>query len=344
VTQPTTMAPAGMPAGVPDVPDPPPITGLRFRGLRHPDDYAALTHASNAASAADRVPEHHTAAELANWLEHDPRLDLDRDVILAEVDGELVAMAVAGWEEDNDGAHDYSTWGMVLPAWRRRGLGTSLLGWVEARQRQVAAGHPAEVAKRLESWCYVQETGRSALLERHGYVAVRYAFEMARPDLEAIPDAPLPEGFRFVPGPEADGREVWNVVVAAFKDHFGAMDDSEESYQSHLGDPNRDPSLWALVEHDGRIVGTALNRINRAQNEALGVKRGRVNAVAVLREFRRRGLGRSITAESLRLLRAAGMQGATLGVDAENPHGALGIYEKLGFAVTDRARIYRKPL
>ncbi len=336
------ITPAGMPAGVPDVPAVPPIAGLRFRGIRRPDDFPVLAEASNLTSQADEVPEHHTPEELANWFEHDPGLDLDRDVVLVEVDGTLVGMAVAGWEKDNDGGYDYNTWGAVLPAWRRRGIGSALLGWVEARQRQVAAGHPAGVARRLQSWSYVQESGRTALLERNGYAAVRYWFEMERPDLEAIPEAPLPDGFRFVPGPEADPREVWDVVVAAFKDHFGAMDDSEEAYQSHRNDPNRDPSLWALVEHEGRIVGTALNRINRAENQARGIQRGRVNAVAVLRDFRRRGLGRAITAESLRLLRSAGMRGATLGVDAENPHGALGIYEKLGFSVTDQGRIYRK--
>jgi ribosomal protein S18 acetylase RimI-like enzyme len=167
---------------------------------------------------------------------------------------------------------------------------------------------------------------------------------MERPNLEDIPDLPLPEGFSFRAGADADPREVWDVVVSSFKDHFGGMDDSEEGYQGHLHDPNRDPSLWALVEHEGRIVGTALNRIARSENEAFGVRRGRVNAVAVRREYRRRGLGRAITAQSLKILRDAGMQTATLGVDAQNPHGALAIYESLGFAVAEHGRIYRKDL
>ena len=38
------------------------------------------------------------------------------------------------------------------------------------------------------------------------------------------------------------------------------------------------------------------------------------------------------------------MTTARLGVDAENPHGALGLYESLGFSVVERGRIYRKPL
>ncbi len=33
-----------------------------------------------------------------------------------------------------------------------------------------------------------------------------------------------------------------------------------------------------------------------------------------------------------------------LGVDSENPNGALGLYEGLGFAVYSRAAAYRRPL
>jgi mycothiol synthase len=338
------VIPVGMPGDVPGVPDVPPIPGLRFRGLVRPDDYGPLTELGNVTAEADGVPERHAPEELENWLEHDTRRDLARDILLAEADGQLVAAAIGGWELDNDGGHNYQTWGAVHPGWRRRGLGTALLHWLEARQRQVAATHPDDVAKRLECWCYVQESGRVALLEGNGFDAIRFWFEMERPDLGAIPDAPLPKGYRFRSGPEADPREVWNVMTAAFKDHFGSMDDTEEGYQGHLRNPHRDPSLWVLVEHEGRIVGTALNRINHVENEALGVLRGRVNAVAVDRAHRRQGLGRAITAQSLRVLRDAGMRSASLGVDAENPHGALGIYESLGFSVTEEGRIYRKPL
>jgi mycothiol synthase len=340
----TSLLPEGMPADTPEVSDPPAIPGLHFRGPVIPDDYVVLAELGNVTAEADGLRERHTPEELANWLEHDPRRDNARDILIAEVDGQVVASATAGWELDNDGGHNYATWGAVLPAWRRRGLGTALLRWVEARQRQLAATHPPDVRKRMESWAYVQEEGRIALLEGHGYQVVRYWLEMERPNLEDIPDLPLPEGFSFRAGADADPREVWDVVVSSFKDHFGGMDDSEEGYQGHLHDPNRDPSLWALVEHEGRIVGTALNRIARSENEAFGVRRGRVNAVAVRREYRRRGLGRAITAQSLKILRDAGMQTATLGVDAQNPHGALAIYESLGFAVAEHGRIYRKDL
>src|SRR5206468_12058938 len=113
----------GMPADVPEVLEAPEIARLRFRGLVRPDDYPALTELSNVTAEADGIRERHTAEELANWLEHDPKRDLARDAILVEVNGRVIAFAMGGWELDNDGGHNYGTWGAVLPSWRRRGIG-----------------------------------------------------------------------------------------------------------------------------------------------------------------------------------------------------------------------------
>jgi ribosomal protein S18 acetylase RimI-like enzyme len=38
------------------------------------------------------------------------------------------------------------------------------------------------------------------------------------------------------------------------------------------------------------------------------------------------------------------MEAAVLGVDADNPSGALGLYESVGFAATERFVAYRRPL
>lgn len=49
------------------------------------------------------------------------------------------------------------------------------------------------------------------------------------------------------------------------------------------------------------------------------------------RGYRRRGLGRAMLLAGLRVLEQAGMDDAKLGVDAENPSGALRLYESVGF-------------
>ena len=42
--------------------------------------------------------------------------------------------------------------------------------------------------------------------------------------------------------------------------------------------------------------------------------------------------------------REVGLDEAMLGVDSENPNGALGLYEGLGFKVESRAAAYRRDL
>ena len=92
------------------------------------------------------------------------------------------------------------------------------------------------------------------------------------------------------------------------------------------------------------VAGVVQNWIWPEENAHLGVARGWLEHISVRRPWRRRGLARAITAEALRRLAAAGMTDAMLGVDADNPTGALGLYEGLGFDVEQRSQIYRLPL
>lgn len=326
-----------------ELPGAPAIPGLRLRRLQRPADDAAIAGLINASMAADGIPHRLSAAQIGTWLDHPSRLDPAEDLLLAEVDGSLVAHAEAGWEQDNDGGRNYATWGQVHPAWRRRGLGAALLHWVEARQRTVAASHPAGVERRLESWADEAETGRIALLEANGYQVARYDFEMERPTLDDLPDFTLPDGVDVRPAQEADLRRIWELEVEVFRDHWGAVDDTENGFERMRADPVRDISLWVVAWHGDEIVGQVLNRINAQANAELGLRRGWVNSVGVRRAWRRKGIGQALVAASLHVLRDAGMTSAGLGVDAENPHGALGIYEAVGFRVARRERVYRKP-
>jgi mycothiol synthase len=84
--------------------------------------------------------------------------------------------------------------------------------------------------------------------------------------------------------------------------------------------------------------------VNAEENRRHGRQRGWVENISVRRPWRRRGLARALIARCITSLREAGMTEGALGVDTENPSGALHLYESCGFVVTKRFTVYRKPL
>ena len=137
---------------------------------------------------------------------------------------------------------------------------------------------------------------------------------------------------------------VWRADVEAFQDHWGGFDGSDERLDDWLARPSTDMSMW-LVAFDGdEVAGGVINAIDENENAALGVQRGWLNSVFTRRAWRRRGLAAALIARSLVLLRERGMTAAVLGVDADNPTGALGIYPRAGFEVNYRSTAWRKAI
>jgi mycothiol synthase len=317
--------------------------GVSLRPPRLPDDLPALVEVANLAFAAEDVERRASEKVMAGWFGHpDDQFDAARDVVVAEADGAVLAFAVGGWEEDNDGGRNYAIFCQVHPDWRRRRIGSALQEHMESHQRGLAAGQPVDLLKRMDVWANAVEVSKIALLERFGYAAVRWWAQMDRP-LTDLPTPVLPDGLEFRPAREELLRRYWEVDVEVFRDHWGGVDDTETALAELRDDPRRDISLWAIVHDGDEIVALASNRIDRAENELLGVQRGWINGVAVRRAWRRRGVGSAVVAESLRLLAGAGMQTGRLGVDTENSHGAMAIYERLGFREVAGGAIYRKP-
>ena len=165
---------------------------------------------------------------------------------------------------------------------------------------------------------------------------------MVRPTLDDIPDVPLPDGFEIRPIDTELARRVWAADIEAFEDHWGGFDHSEEHLQRWLGAPATDLSIWVVAFDGDEIAGGIINTIDEDQNAALGLQRGWLNSVFTRRRWRRRGLASALIARSLIILRERGQTSAALGVDADNPSGALGLYEGLGFEVDQRAIAWRK--
>jgi ribosomal protein S18 acetylase RimI-like enzyme len=119
---------------------------------------------------------------------------------------------------------------------------------------------------------------------------------------------------------------------------------SEADVRRILGEPDTDLTLWQVAWAGDEVAGLVLPMIFPANNEASGIRRGWLDRVSVRRPWRRRGVAAALMAAALEALRERGMEVASLGVDADNPSGALGLYERLGFRVDRRSAAYRKAL
>jgi mycothiol synthase len=323
------------------LPDAPPIAGLRFRMFDPGHDYPALVELIRAANAADGVDWVPTVDNLRTDHEHGGEYDPRRDLLLAEIDGELVAAGETNVRtRDGIGVHQVEGW--VAPAWRRRGIGRALLHWTERRAAEVARVDGRPPQRALSSWPDEDQVGATALYAGEGYRIVRFGFLMVRDRADPIPDAPLPDGLEIRPVEPADHRRIWDADSEAFRGHWNAMERTEADFEAWYAIPELDTSLWRVAWDGGEVAGSVMSFVWADENEALGMRRGWLEHVSVRRSWRKRGLASALITDSLRALRAAGMTEAALGADAENVSGAVRLYESLGFRRHRTGVSYRK--
>ncbi len=326
-----------------DLPEAPAIPGLRSRFFADASDYEALAALFGVANEADQIPWFPTAQNVELEMGGGDGADPVNEIVLVEVDGRLVAGT--GLERTlRDGGPTYDMWGLVDPAYRRRGLGTALLRWTMDHARVRASREDPRTAVHIRGFTEDTETGHRALLAGAGFQTVRHFFLMRRTGLDDIPDAPLPDGLEIRPVVEEQWRTIFDAENEAFRDHWGHREMTDSDFRRTYSAAELDTDLWVVAWDGDQVAGVVQTWIRPEENERLGVERGWLDHISVRRPWRRRGLARAITAASLVKLRERGIAEAMLGVDSENPNGALGLYEGLGFGVYSRATAYEREL
>ncbi len=325
----------------------PAIPGLRFRRFAGESDYAGMAAVIAASSAIDGVERADTADDIARAYAHLVNSDPYQDMLMAEADGQLVGYSRGWWGREENGPWLYFHIGFLRPEWRGQGIGRAVLGHMEERLRQIAAGHASGAAERFyQTFAEGGEAARRALLESAGYKAVRYGFNMVRPLDEPIEALPLPAGLEVRPvGPE-HYRAVWEADAEAFRDHWNYVPPTEADYQGWLDNANFNPALWQVAwdVETGQVAGMVQNFVAARENQVYQRQRGYTEGISTRRPWRRRGLARALLTRSLQMFKDMGMTEAALGVDGENPNGALQLYESVGFRVARWQYVYRKAL
>ena len=325
-----------------ELPDAPAIPGLRFRRSRRDDaDYDGMAAVYRASNVVDHVPYAPSGANLQEEMEHETAFDPDVDFVIAEIDG--VQVGNAGVDRVQRGASVvYEVWGHVIPAWRRRGIGRTLMAANLARARERAAADGVDDPRPAFAGSFTQEAevGHRHLLAEAGFEPARYFFEMAR-DLTEVEVAPLPDGLEIRPLTPDQHRAVYDADVEAFRDHWEARQPEDVDFDNLFAKADFDPGLWVVAWDGDDVAGVVQPWVWKDENESLGIQRGWLEHISVRRPWRGRGLARALTTEAMRRLQTAGITEAMLGVDAENPTGALGLYESMGFTVSSRAEAGR---
>ena len=96
------------------------IPGVRFRGLRRPDDYRGMAEASQAARDASGRQSGVTAESLALAFEHFVNFDPERDALIVERDERFVGFARTSWRDQVDGDRAFVSICILRPEERGR--------------------------------------------------------------------------------------------------------------------------------------------------------------------------------------------------------------------------------
>lgn len=172
------------------------------------------------------------------------------------------------------------------------------------------------------------------MFRRFGLAPVRYWFEMEA-ETATAPSLPPPEGFRAVEYQSTLDKSVYEAHIEAFADHWGHQRHEFDRWsEMAVGSELFMPELSVVAYADDQIAGYVLSYRDAEPGTVY------VGHVGVRRPWRRRGLAAAMLSDVLGRAARAGLATATLGVDAANPTGAVGVYERAGFTVHHRAVTY----
>ncbi|MFL6127758.1 MAG: GNAT family N-acetyltransferase [Mycobacteriales bacterium] len=309
-------------------------------------DLPALARLLAAIEAVDRTGEHYDESDIGDDLA-DPAVDAARDTLVAvDPDGEAWAYgALRGAATVRDVDRIWIDGG-VHPALRGRGLGRRVLGWQDARAAELhRERHPKVPGEALVS-VYESAPSRTALVQAAGYAKVRYFHDMERDLSTDLPTVrPAPDGLRVVPFDPRYDQAVLRAHREAFAGHWGSTPPDPVRWQHwYTGNRSFRPELSRLILDGDEVAAYLLTYFFAADAEATGVREAWVGQLGTREAWRRRGLASLLLVTALYAYREAGYQQAGLDVDSENPTGALGLYERLGFVLDRRWVTWSKAL
>ncbi|MFF4161203.1 GNAT family N-acetyltransferase [Streptomyces sp. NPDC001678] len=311
-------------------------------------DARDLTELRREVERVDSTGTHEDEADVLHELT-DPKLDLARNTTGVWQEGRLVAYAMVHEPENVRDIARFGTAAAVHPALRRRGTGERLTGWMLTRARDIwAERHQGDgVPGELLIDGVATNEGFAALAERAGFKPCRYWFSMGH-ELRTrdLPTPGTPDGLRLVPFDRALDEATRDAHNDAFRDHWSFTETDRTDWETWFtGDRSFRAGLSALLlDADDRVAAYLLADEYVADGAATGLRACAVGHLGTRPAHRGRGAARALLAHTLAEARRRGYDRVELVVDADNPTGALGLYQRMGFATEREFITYARPL
>jgi ribosomal protein S18 acetylase RimI-like enzyme len=309
---------------------------LRWDGrVPHPSDLEAVAelYAGYEESLLGAVDS--TAADLGGYLEL-PDVDRGRTALLLDVErpAGFVFLSAEPYGKDvyGDIAHDGGPASVAACA-------DHLLS---SAQAAVDERDDDGWTLRISHW--LQDDALAAALGARGLEPVRRFYRMRiASDSPAIPARmpELPDGVELVVrDDEQTRRAIYELDMDSFADHYNFTPTPYDAWWEHMSSGStRDPDGWWMLTVDGEPAAFCLLDESRAE-----IDEGYVGVLGVRRRFRGRGLGSLLLRRAFVRYRDMGRSATSLGVDAENTTGAVGLYEAVGMSAVRTFQGWAMPL
>ena len=247
---------------------------------------------------------------VADW-QH-PGFDVGSSTVGVFDEDRLVGYAEVSVGERGDAA--------VHPAYRGRGIGTALAGWMQQRA--------ADLGRATIGMPVPQGSPGDRLLEALGYHVRWESWVLQLPEGREVPQRPLPPGYAVRAATVQEYPLCHRVVEDAFLEWSSRPRETVEEWGSRtIRRPGFQPWMMRVaVEPGGAVVGVALVLLADEGTE------GFVEQLAVRADQRGRGLAQALLVDAFEQARGHGARRSSLSTDSRT--GALSLYEKVGMVVT----------
>jgi ribosomal protein S18 acetylase RimI-like enzyme len=281
------------------------------------------------------IPYRTARNELEHWMD-DPKVELERDARIAVAeDGTCVACAWVFAGSRSETKHRAILMTTVRAAYAS--CERPLIRWGETVAIERFRVYEDDLERVVRSFAETHEQVRIAAFEAEGYEIARYFVDMTRPLDRTIPSSSLPEGVDILPWDVSWIPSTHEAHREAFADHWGSVPPTLDEFTHWVEAPNFRPNLSFVTVADDDVVAYSLNGVYPEDFDHRGMREGWIDTLGTRRAWRRRGLASALITESMRAFAAAGLDHASLGVDAASPTGAFGLYESLGFEEHSRS-------